>query len=83
MQTEPGRGRAPIEDSRIARVIDREEQVETTKDAFGEEVTRRFIRTRIREVESKRGGDSQDLAGLDDDGYVDRFLQQDNPESSE
>jgi hypothetical protein len=70
------KGRAPVDVERTARIIDREEQVETIKDAFGEEVTRRFIRQRIMEVEAKRGGDSNDLAALDDDGMVDRFLDQ-------
>jgi hypothetical protein len=70
------KGRAPVDVERIARIIDREEVVETVKDAFGSEHTRRQIRQRIMEVETKRGGDTNDLAGLDDDSMVDRFIEQ-------
>lgn len=68
------RGKAPVEDSRVARIIDREEQIETVKDAFGEEVTRRYIKQRILEVESTRAGEHNDVAALEDDSMIDRFL---------
>lgn len=69
------RGSAPVDDTRTARIIDREEQIETIRDAFGEEITKRFIRQRIFEIETKRAGDHNDLAALDDDTMVERFIE--------
>jgi hypothetical protein len=67
-------GRAPVEDSKIARVVDREVDERVFKDAFGAEVTERHIRMRILEVESKRGGAHEDLAALPDEAIIENFL---------
>ncbi len=74
LQVTNAKGNAPVDVQRTARVIDREEQVESVRDAFGEERTRRFIRQRIYEVESKKGGDARDLSAVDDDSLVERFV---------
>lgn len=68
------RGNAPVDDVRTARVIEREEQVEQVTDVWGAQITRRLIRSRILEVECKRAGDHNDIARLEDDAMVERFL---------
>jgi len=69
-----GPSKAPVDDTRTARIIEREEQVEILKDPFGQEVTRKFIRSRIMEVESARVGAHEDLAALPDDQTVEGLL---------
>lgn len=66
--------RAPVEDERTARMIDKVVQEKITRDAFGEEVTERVIRMRILEVDVKRSGDRDDLGMLPEDERPEHYL---------
>lgn len=59
-------GRMPVEEKKTMRIIDREEQVETVTDPFGQEMTRRIIKQRIIEVQADRTAAPEDLPSLPD-----------------